>query len=158
MTLTPVSPCFSAGEAWGKSGSALPLEFSDSDDSNNDDQDEGPSDPDYEVAHDTDRKPKNLKGKEASSQRPDGKKKYTSYATSKEYNIEATFVQGVTKGHSLLKDPEGNLYIRNRKTGEKQVLALKNLSRCSFTTRHNYVFQRSVFKGAFSPSIFTRRR
>ena len=140
--------------------SALPLEFSDLDDSNNedDDQDEGPSDPDYEVTHDTDSKPKSLKGKEASSQRPDGKKKYTSYATSKEYNIEATFVQGVTKGHSLLKDPEGNLYVRNRKTGEKQVLALKNLSRCSFATRHNYTYQRSVFKGTFSLSIFTRRR
>ena len=97
------------------------MEFSDSDDSNNDDQDEGPSDPDYEVAHDTDSKPKNLKGKGASSQRPDGKKKYTSYATSKEYNIEATFVQGVTKGHSLLKDPEGNLYIRSKKREKNSI-------------------------------------
>ena len=97
------------------------MEFSDSDDSNNDDQDEGPSDPDYEVTHDTDRKPKNLMGKEASSQRPDGKKKHTSYATSKEYNIEATFVQGVTKGHSLLKDPEGNLYIRSKKREKNSI-------------------------------------
>ena len=91
--MTHVSPCFAAGETWAKGKSALPLEFSDSGDS--DDEEEGSSDPDY--------KDTSKDGEEV--------KKGQGDKIVRTLNIPADFVVGKPRhgkpGATRIRDPEG---------------------------------------------------
>ena len=105
--MTHVSPCFAAGEAWAKGKSALPLEFSDSGDS--DDEEDVSSDPDYKGPQDTSKD-----GEEV--------KKGQGDRIVRTLNIPADFVVGKPRhgkpGATRIRDPQGYELTKRRSAGD----------------------------------------